>query len=95
MIKNGLKHGSVLVVMAETGYVNAMGCQKCRNQAKCDCGGKLYIPTKNDYPKCFLCDEEFIDWQCSWCNGKTIRAISKGSTRYAEEIEKLYLEQEF
>lgn len=88
VIKNGLKHGSVLVVMAETGYVNAMGCQKCRNQAKCDCGGKLYIPTKNDYPKCFLCDEEFIDWQCSWCNGKTIRAISKGSTRYAEEIGK-------
>ena len=88
VIKNGLKHGSVLVVMAETGYVNAMGCQKCRNQAKCGCGGKLYIPTKNDYPKCFLCDEEFRDWQCSWCNGKTIRAISKGSTRYAEEIGK-------
>ncbi len=88
VIKNGLKHGSVLVVMAETGYVNAMGCQKCRNQAKCGCGGKLYIPTKNDYPKCFLCDEEYRDWQCSWCNGKTIRAISKGSTRYAEEIGK-------
>lgn len=88
VIKNGLKHGSVLVAMAETGYVNAMGCQKCRNQAKCGCGGKLYIPTKISYPKCFLCDEEFKDWQCSWCNGNIIRAISKGSTRYAEEIGK-------
>ncbi|CAB4744890.1 unannotated protein [freshwater metagenome] len=88
VIKNGLKRGNVLVVMAETGYVNAMGCQKCRNQAKCSCGGKLYIPTKQSYPKCFLCDEEFKDWQCAWCNEKTIRAISKGSTRFAEEIGK-------
>ncbi len=88
VIKNGLKLGNVLIVMAETGYVNAMGCQKCRNQAKCSCGGKLYIPTKENYPKCFLCDEEFKDWQCAWCNGKTIRAISKGSTRFAEEIGK-------
>lgn len=88
IIKSGLKFGNVLVVMAETGYVNAIACQKCRNQARCGCGGKLYIPTKNSYPKCFLCAEEFLDWQCRWCNGKTIRAIGKGSTRYAEEIGK-------
>lgn len=88
VIKNGLKVGNVLVAMAETGYVNAMACQKCRNQARCGCGGKLYIPTKSSHPKCFLCDEEFKDWECAWCNSKTIRAISKGSSRYAEEIGK-------
>lgn len=88
VIKNGLKVGNVLVAMAETGYVNAMACQKCRNQARCGCGGKLYIPTKSSHPKCFLCDEEFKDWECEWCNSKIIRAISKGSSRYAEEIGK-------
>jgi primosomal protein N' (replication factor Y) len=88
VIKKGLKFGSVLVVMAETGYVSAMACQKCRNQARCICGGKLYIPSKTSHPKCFLCDSDFKDWECTWCNGKNIRAISKGSARYAEEIGK-------
>ena len=88
VIKKGLKFGNVLVVMAETGYVSAMACQKCRNQARCICGGKLYIPSKTSHPKCFLCDSDFKDWECTWCNSKTIRAISKGSARYAEEIGK-------
>ena len=88
VIKKGLKLGNVLVVMAETGYVNAIACQKCRNQGRCDCGGKLYIPLANSAPKCYLCAREFPEWQCTWCGGKTIRSISKGSSRFAEEIAK-------
>jgi primosomal protein N' len=42
LMKSGLKKGNVLVVMAETGYINAIACQKCRNQARCECGGKMF-----------------------------------------------------
>ena len=88
IIKRGLKAGNVLVSMAETGYVNAIACQKCRNQAKCVCGGKLYIPNKASVPICHLCEMKFANWKCSWCSGETIRAISRGSARYLEEISK-------
>ena len=88
VIKNGLKTGNVLVVFAETGYVSAIACQKCRNQGRCECGGKLFIANKDSEPKCYLCEKQFFDWQCIWCGGKTIRSIGKGSAKYAEEIAK-------
>ena len=88
VIKSGLKTGDVLVVMAETGYVNAIACQKCKNQARCECGGKLFIPAKNRKPQCFICEKEVERWKCLWCDGEIIRAIGKGSNRYAEEIAK-------
>lgn len=88
VIKAGIKEGNVLVSMAETGYVNAIACQKCRNQAKCDCGGKLYIPTKSSVPICTLCESKFASWKCTWCSGDQMRAISRGSSRYVEEISK-------
>jgi primosomal protein N' (replication factor Y) len=88
VIKTGLKTGNVLVVMAETGYINAIACQKCKNQAKCECGGKLYIPGKQSNATCFLCEKLYANWKCSWCGGENIRALGKGSNRYAEEIAK-------
>ena len=88
VIKAGLKVGNVLVVMAETGYINAIACQKCKNQARCKCGGKLFVPGKNKSPRCFLCEEQYEDWECSYCREKNIRIIGKGSIRYAEEIAK-------
>ena len=88
IIKKGLKEGHVLVVMAESGYVNAIACQKCRNQARCDCGGKLCITEKNRAPICYLCEEVYKNWRCRWCDSDIIRAISRGSSRYVEEISK-------
>ena len=87
-IKTGLKLGNVLVVMAETGYVSAIACQNCRNQSKCECGGKLYLPTKASAPHCAICDKSFDQWECKWCSGKIIRAIARGSSRYVEELGK-------
>ena len=88
VIKSGLKLGDVLVVVAETGYVNAIACQKCRNQSKCECGGKLYLPNKASAPRCAICDKSFGQWECEWCKGKIIRAITRGSSRYVEELGK-------
>lgn len=88
LIKAGLKKGNVLVVMAETGYVNAIACQKCRNQARCECGGRMYMPGKGLKITCIICEKNQKNFLCEWCGGETIRAISKGSTRFAEEIGK-------
>ena len=88
LMKAGLKKGSVLVVMAETGYINSIACQKCRNQARCDCGGKIYLPNKNSGFACAICEKSFKDFLCSWCGGKAIRSLSKGSSRIADEISK-------
>ena len=88
LIKAGLKLGNVLVVMAETGYVNAIACQKCRNQARCECGGKIYLPSKGSQLTCAICEKLQKDFVCDWCGGQTIRSISKGSSRFAEEIAK-------
>ena len=88
LIKAGLKLGNVLVVMAETGYVNAIACQKCRNQARCECGGKIYLPSKGSELTCAICEKLQKDFVCDWCGGQTIRSISKGSSRFAEEIAK-------
>jgi primosomal protein N' (replication factor Y) len=86
VIKAGLKKGNVLVVMAETGYINALACQKCRNQARCECGGKLYLPNRGAKITCALCEGVRNDFHCSWCEGTTIRSIAKGSTRFADEL---------
>jgi primosomal protein N' (replication factor Y) len=88
LMKAGLKKGNVLVVMAETGYINAIACQKCRNQARCECGGKIYLPDKNSHLTCAICQKVTQDFACTWCDGKTIRSIAKGSARIADEIAK-------
>ena len=88
LMKAGLKRGNVLVVMAETGYINAIACQKCRNQARCECGGKIYLPSKNSLLTCGICEKTSKEFSCAWCDGKTIRSMTKGSSRIADEIAK-------
>ena len=88
LMKAGLKKGNVLVVMAETGYINAIACQKCRNQARCKCGGKIYLPSKSSLLTCAICENTSKEFICSWCDGKTIRSMAKGSSRIADEIAK-------
>ena len=88
LMKAGLKKGNVLVVMAETGYINAIACQKCRNQARCECGGKIYLPSKSSLLTCAICEKSMKEFVCAWCDGKTIRSMAKGSSRIADEIAK-------
>ena len=88
LMKAGLAKGNVLVVMAETGYINAIACQKCRNQARCECGGKIYLPSKSSLLTCAICEKTSKDFICRWCDGKTIRSMARGSSRIADEIAK-------
>jgi primosomal protein N' (replication factor Y) (superfamily II helicase) len=88
MIKKSLSSGSVLVTVSEKGYANVFLCSKCRNSAKCDCGGKLQIKSSNSRPECYLCSKKVSDWHCNYCGDTRPYVISKGIDRNAEEIGK-------
>lgn len=87
-IKKSLSSGSVLVTVSEKGYANVFLCSKCRNSAKCDCGGKLQIKSSNSQPECYLCSKKVSDWHCLYCGDTRPYVISKGIDRNAEEIGK-------
>ena len=46
-IRKALKNGPVLVSVADKGYANTFSCQRCRNHALCECGGRQIIGNKN------------------------------------------------
>ncbi len=85
-IKKAIQKGDVLVSVAAKGYANVFLCSKCRSMANCKCGGKLQIKSANSSPICYLCDKEFKDWRCEFCNDAKPFVISKGLDRTAEEI---------
>jgi primosomal protein N' (replication factor Y) len=88
IVKDGLKKGSVLVVLPQPGYVNTFSCQKCRNIAICECGGRLEVTSAKNPPICVLCAKGYSNWTCTYCHGDVKRIVMKGSDRYAEELTK-------
>jgi len=85
-IKKGISNGNVLVSVSEKGYANLFLCSKCRNNANCECGGKLQIDGSKKIPKCYLCQTEYKNWKCSFCADNRPFVIAKGIERTAEEI---------
>ena len=85
-IKKGVSNGNVLVSVSEKGYANLFLCSKCRNNANCECGGKLQIDGSKQIPKCYLCQTEYKNWKCSFCADNRPFVIAKGIERTAEEI---------
>lgn len=85
-IKKAILKGNVLVSVAEKGYANLFLCTKCRNSARCECGGKLEIDSENKIPQCYLCQKNFTDWRCAFCGDNRPYVIAKGIDRTAEEI---------
>ena len=88
VIKKGIKTGNVLVSVAEKGYANVFLCSKCKNLARCDCGGKLKIAKQNAAPSCYLCTKVVDHWRCEHCGNTSPFVIGKGIDRTAEEIGK-------
>jgi primosomal protein N' (replication factor Y) len=88
VIKKSIKTGTVLVSVAEKGYANVFLCSKCKNLAKCDCGGKLKIAKQNAAPSCYLCTKVVDHWRCAHCGNSSPFVIGKGIDRTAEEIGK-------
>ncbi len=86
IISRGLAQGSVLICVANTGYVKSFSCQKCRNIAYCKCGGKLTFVKSSAHPECSVCQTKILDWRCTWCSENKPRIISSGANRKAEEF---------
>jgi primosomal protein N' (replication factor Y) len=90
VVRSGLKLGPVLISIAEKGYANMFVCSKCRNRATCDCGGKLIIPNQKSAPTCVLCNKNFLEWKCIFCEGHQPYVLRKGADRTLEEIGRIF-----
>ena len=93
IIREGLKRGSVLLSIGATGYVTSFSCQKCRNIALCNCGGKLYFAARATNPVCATCASVSIQWKCPWCQESKPRIVRSGVLRRAEEFGRAFPNQ--
>jgi primosomal protein N' (replication factor Y) len=85
-IRSALKDGPVLFLASRKGYSQAISCSKCKNLSLCTCGARLLKKSASAPIECSLCDEKYPDWNCTWCSGKVPYLLSRGTTRYAQEI---------
>ena len=85
-IREALRNGAVLFMTPRKGYSSAMSCAKCRNEAHCECGGKLFKGSAKSDPKCSLCSKEYFEWKCVWCGADKPHLLGRGSERFAEEL---------
>ena len=84
--RKALATGAVLVSVARRGYLPALACQKCREVARCACGGPLALTSGDAVPHCVWCGALAGAWSCTYCGGQRLRAIAVGAQRTAEEI---------
>ena len=85
-IREALRNGPVLFLTPRKGYAAAITCSKCRNEARCDCGGKLFKKSARSSPECALCSKEHVAWKCTWCGGDRPHLLGRGSERFAHEL---------
>lgn len=85
-IREALRKGAVLFLTPRKGYAAAMTCSKCRNEALCNCGGKLFKKSARSAPQCALCSKEYVSWKCTWCGGDKPHLLGRGSERFAQEL---------
>lgn len=82
----------VLVQVPRRGYVPALACGDCREQARCRrCAGPLALPggTEGGQPKpaaCRWCGAAEAAFRCASCGSRRLRAIAVGAGRTAEEL---------
>lgn len=85
-VREGLKHGPVLVQVPRRGYVPRMACAQCRAAARCrHCAGPLEGQDAGVL-RCGWCGVEENSWHCPECGGFRLRAQIVGARRTAEEL---------
>ncbi|MFF9220051.1 primosomal protein N' [Streptomyces viridosporus] len=86
VVREGLRHGPVLVQVPRRGYVPRMACARCREPARCrHCAGPLEARGFDDL-RCGWCGREESGWHCPECGGFRLRAQVVGARRTAEEL---------
>jgi primosomal protein N' (replication factor Y) len=85
--REALTRGPVLVQVPRRGYLAAIGCARCRAQARCDgCGGPLALESSHTAAHCRWCGRLASGWRCPRCQATQIRALVTGVQRTAEEL---------
>lgn len=82
-----LVEGPVLVVVSRPGYSPVLACGTCRAPARCAaCQGPLRAARPGAIPDCGWCGKPAPVWTCPHCDGTTLRMVSSGSERTADEL---------
>lgn len=77
----------VLVQVARPGYAPVLACRSCGQAARCrHCDGPLGIARRGSAPNCGWCGAIASDWRCTNCDGTTLRLVTRGAGRTAEEL---------
>ncbi|MGX1702490.1 primosomal protein N' family DNA-binding protein [Microbacterium sp. NPDC055357] len=85
--REALEDGPVLVQVARPGYAPVLVCAGCRHAARCaHCGGPLHAKSHGAVPVCGWCGRRAQAWTCPDCAGTTVRMVSSGSERTADEL---------
>jgi primosomal protein N' (replication factor Y) len=86
VLRTGVVDGPVLVGVPRTGYLPALACQACREQARCpECGAPLHADDPARRPTCSA-HGPLPHWRCPICAGDRLRATVVGVRRTAEEF---------
>ncbi|MDX2676029.1 primosomal protein N' [Streptomyces sp. NY05-11A] len=89
-VREGLRHGPVLVQVPRRGYVPRMACAQCRAPARCrHCSGPLEARdggAAGGSLWCGWCGREEVAWHCPECGSFRLRAQIVGARRTAEEL---------
>ncbi|MEW2398373.1 primosomal protein N' [Streptomyces sp. NPDC046862] len=88
VVRDGLRHGPVLVQVPRRGYVPRLACARCREPARCRrCAGPLEAQEAGGGAlRCAWCGREEGAWHCAECGGFRLRAQVVGARRTAEEL---------
>ncbi|MER6526008.1 primosomal protein N' [Streptomyces sp. NPDC001508] len=85
-VRDGLRHGPVLVQVPRRGYVPRLACATCRAPARCrHCSGPLEARDAGAL-WCGWCGREEAAWHCPECGSFRLRAQVVGARRTAEEL---------
>ncbi len=85
IISEGLKRGSVLILHANTGYVNSFSCNHCRNLAVCECGERLTLSGNSKATTCSMCGLKKDAWTCMYCGRNLPRSLTRGVQKRADD----------
>ncbi len=86
VLRAGLAHGPVLVLVPRVGYLPGLACQTCREPAVCPvCDHALMATAKDRVPAC-PAHGPIPGWRCPRCGADRLRATAVGARRTAEEL---------
>lgn len=84
---DALTVGPVLVQVPFRGYLPALRCELCREQARCEgCHGPLALAGSGRAPECTWCGVLANPFDCPNCHSHRLRAGVVGAGRTAEEL---------